>query len=174
MWWLVLKIFFVRILDVSLGTIRTILLVKGRRIVASIVGFIEISIWFAVVREALNVTSSNIWIIFAYAGGFSIGTLIGGFLSEKFIKGSLNIQIITNKNEKLITALRENGYAVSVLDIKGKDDRKPKYMLIMEVDKKDFNHLEVLIKKLDNKAFVVVNETKYVHNGFFREHIKIK
>ncbi len=173
MQWLILKVFLARTLDVALGTIRTILLVKGRKIIASIVGFIEISIWFAIVKEALNVASSSVWIIFAYAGGFSVGTLIGSLLSERFIKGSLNIQIITSKNEKLVASLREYGYAVSVLDIKGKDDRRPKYMLIMEVDKKDFNHLQALIKKLDTKAFVVVNETKYVHNGYFREHIKI-
>lgn len=45
-------------------------------------------------------------------------------------------------------------------------------MLIMEVDKKDYSHLQELIKKLDNKAFVVVNETKYVQNGYFREQVK--
>jgi len=170
--WLALKIFLVRILDVSMGTVRMILLVKGRRIIASIVGFIEISIWFAVVREALNTSVSNIWIVFAYAGGFAIGTLIGSFLSKQFIKGSLNIQIITSKNKKLVNSLRENGYAVSVLDIRGKDDSQPKYMLIMEVDKKDYSHLQELIKKLDSKAFVVVNETKYVQNGYFREQVK--
>ncbi len=166
---LIVKIFFVRILDVSMGTIRMILLVKGKRTIASIVGFVEISLWFTVVREALNTTESNIWVVFAYAGGFSIGTLIGSLLSEKFIKGSFNIQIITNKDHQIVSSLRDQGYAVSVIDIQGIDDSKQKHMLIMEVNKNDFNHLQKLIKKLDKDAFIVVSETKYVQNGYFRE-----
>ena len=103
---LYIKIFLVRILDVSLGTVRMILLVKGKRLISSIVGFIEISIWFSVVREALNTSTSNIWIIFAYAGGFAAGTYIGGFISDKFIK-VLGVQIITNKNNKMLVKLRK-------------------------------------------------------------------
>ncbi|MDD2181078.1 MAG: DUF5698 domain-containing protein [Bacilli bacterium] len=169
---LVLKIFLIRILDVSMGTVRMILTVKGKKIIASIVGFIEISIWFAIVREALNTSTSNIWIIFAYAGGFAVGTLVGAMLSERFIKGSLNVQVITKRNKKIINTLRDYGYAVSVIDVQGKDDKQPKSMLILEVNKKDFNHLQDLIRKLDNKAFIVVNETKYVQNGYFRQNAK--
>lgn len=166
---LCLKVFFVRILDVSLGTVRTILLVKGKKMVASVVGFIEISIWFAVVKEALTTTESNIWIIIAYAGGFSVGTLVGSYISEKFIKGNINLQIITEKSKKLISVLREHGYAVSVIDIKGKDEETARNMLFMDIDKKDFNHVKNLIRSVDSKAFVVGNETKLVENGYFKK-----
>lgn len=166
---LYLKIFLVRILDVSLGTVRMILLVRGKRTISSIVGFIEISIWFAVVREALNTSTSNLWIIFAYAGGFAAGTYIGSYLSEKFIKGSLGVQIITKKNNKMLSHLRDSGYAVSVVDIKGFDEKTDKYMLFIEVNKRHFNHLQNLVKSIDKKAFIVVTETKYVQNGYFKQ-----
>ncbi len=172
MWILALKVFLVRIFDVSMGTIRMILVVKGKKIIGSIVGFIEVAIWFAVVREAINTDVSSLLIVFAYAGGFSIGTLIGGYLSEKFIKGSLNVQVVSNRNKKLANFLRDNGYAVSVVGVQGIDESNENDMLIMEVDKKDFKHLRDLIKKCDNKAFIVVNETKYVQNGYFRESVK--
>ena len=94
-----IKIFLVRILDVSLGTFRTILIVKGKKAIASIVGFIEVAIWFAIVREALNVSDASIWIIIAYAGGFATGTFIGSFLSEKFIEGNFGVQVITNVHD---------------------------------------------------------------------------
>lgn len=165
---LYLKIFLVRILDVSLGTIRMILSVKGKRTVSSIVGFIEVAIWFAIVKEALNTTGSNLWIIFAYAGGFGSGTYIGGLLSEKFIKGSFGVQIISNRNTKLVSALRESGYAVSVMDVKGKDEASEKHMLFVEVDRKYLAHLQNLVKSIDKKAFIVVTETKYVQNGYFK------
>lgn len=41
-------------------------------------------------------------------------------------------------------------------------------MLFIEIDKKDISHLKNMIKKIDEKAFIVVNETKYVQNGYFK------
>lgn len=64
---LCLKIFFVRIIDVSLGTVRTIITVKGRRVVASMVGFVEVFVWFLIVREALNTDEVSIWIAVSYS-----------------------------------------------------------------------------------------------------------
>ena len=88
MLFLLIKIFVVRIIDVSLGTFRTILTVKGKRTYASAIGFIEVLIWFLIVREALNTDAGGIIVGIAYAGGFSTGTFIGGLLSEKFISYS--------------------------------------------------------------------------------------
>lgn len=165
---LCIKIFFIRILDVSLGTIRTILIIKGKNITASITGFIEVAIWFAVVREALNTEETSLWVIVAYAGGFAIGTLVGSILSEKFIQGNLGVQVITEHKDTIIKTLHEKGYAVSVIDVRGKNEDNLKYMLFIEINKKKFDHLRKIIKNLDPKAFIVVNETKYVQNGYFK------
>ena len=56
------KIFFVRIIDVSLGTARTIIMVRGKGLIASIIGFFEVFVWFLIVREALNTTESGLFI----------------------------------------------------------------------------------------------------------------
>ena len=118
---LCLKIFFVRILDVSMGTVRTIITVKGRRVLASMVGFIEVFIWFLIVREALNTTETSIWIAVSYSLGFATGTYIGSLLSDIFISGTLGLQIITsNDDQEMIRILRENGYAVTVVDVRGR------------------------------------------------------
>ena len=164
---LCLQIFFARILDVSLGTIRTILTVKEKKLIAAIIGFIEATVWFIVVQEALNTSTTSLWIVFPYAGGFAFGTYIGSFISTKFIKGSLNVQIITSsKNEQLVKQLRQEGYAVSVIDARGKDGNK--YLLLVEIDKKNLTKLQKLVHKLDNKPFIIVDDTKYVQNGFIK------
>ena len=82
---LCLKIFFIRICDVSLGTVRMIVTVKGKTLLASLIGFIEVLIWFLVVKEALNTDSTSIFVALSYAGGYATGTLVGGTLSKKFI-----------------------------------------------------------------------------------------
>ena len=43
-----LFIFCLRLADVTLGTIRTVLVMRGVRFVAALVGFFEIIIWVAV------------------------------------------------------------------------------------------------------------------------------
>lgn len=166
---LCIKIFFVRIIDVSLGTLRTIITVKGKNLLASMVGFIEVFVWFVIAREALNTGVNSIWIAISYSLGFATGTYIGGFLSDKFISGNLGVQVVTSsKDDKLIKKIRDEGYGVSVVDIKERDDKKEKYMLFIEIDKRHMGNLKNMIKKIDDKAFIVVNETKYVQNGYFK------
>ena len=88
---------------------------------------------------------------------------------DRFISGNLGVQVVTStKNDKLIDEIKKQGYGISVVDIKGRYDKKDKYMLFIEIDKKDISHLKNMIKKIDEKAFIVVNETKYVQNGYFK------
>lgn len=169
MLFLCIKIFFVRILDVSLGTVRTILLVKGRKFSAAFVSFIEVSIWFTIVREALSTTSDSPWIVISYAGGFAMGTIIGSMISERFIKGNFSLQVITDNNTTLVEALRIEGYAVSVIDVKGRDENINKYMLFIEIDRKNMTNVKALIKKMDADAFIVANEARHVENGFIKK-----
>lgn len=164
---LCIKIFLVRILDVSLGTLRTIITIKGKAIIAALVGFIEVFIWFLIVREALNTDVTSIWIAFSYSLGFATGTYIGSFLSNKFIKGNLSIQVITD-DYNIVDSIRKNGYGVSVLDVEGHNKENKKYMLLIEITNNKLQDIRSLIKSLDPNAFVIVNETKYVQNGFFK------
>ena len=126
---LCIKIFFARILDVSLGTFRTLLVVKGKRLIASTIGFIEITVWFLIVREALNTAETSLWVAFAYAGGFAAGTYLGGFISEKFIKGNFTVQVITENKDKLVKVLRDKGYGVSVINVKEKKKERKIYFI---------------------------------------------
>ncbi len=165
---LCLKIFFARIVDVSLATFVTVLTVKSKRGVATILGFIDVIIWFLVVREALNTKIDSIWIALSYAAGYAVGTFIGTTLSNVLINGKISVQVILDylANDQ-IDSIRNEGFAVSQIECTGKDNTK-KLMLFIEVDKKSLNTLKKIISKIDNNAFMVINETKLVENGFFK------
>lgn len=164
---LCIKVFFVRILDVSMGTFRTVITVKGNRIMATIISFFEALIWFIIVKEALTTDMKSIWIALAYAGGFSIGTYTGSLVSTRFIKGTVGLQVIlSNQNDSIVEQLRKRGYGVSVVDVRGQKN-EIKYMLLIEIHNNRYGELSSLIKKLDDKAFIVASETKYVVNGYF-------
>ena len=165
---LCIKIFIARVIDVTLATFVTILNVKGEKIKATIIGFIDVIIWFLVVKEALNTKLESIWIALAYAGGYALGTFLGGTLSNLLIKGKISVQVILDYLPLEETdKIRDAGYAVSQIECTGKEGSK-KSMLFIEVDKKMLNDLKELIMKIDKNAFIVVNETKYVENGFFK------
>lgn len=164
---LCLKIFFVRILDVSLGTIRTMFVVKGKKLISSMIGFFEILVWFLVVKEALQTESNSIFIAISYSLGFATGNYIGALLSDKLITGNVSVQVFTNNNN-LEKILREYGYGVSSVVYTGYEEEEHKHMLFINVDKKKEKALRELIKKNDKEAFIIVNETKYVENGYFK------
>ncbi len=162
---LCIEIFLARIIDVSLGTIRTVIVVKGKNFIGSFLGFIEVTVWFLVVDQALSNANNNIFIVISYSLGFAVGTYIGGIISKKFIKSKLEVQVITSCNiDDMIKAIRDNGYAVSIFKL---EEKQNKYMLFMEVNSNKFNNLKRIIKMYDKKAFIVVNETMFVQNGYF-------
>ena len=159
LFYLCLKIFFVRIIDVSLGTVRTIMSVRNKNFIASIIGFVEVTVWFLVVREALNTDTNSFFIVFSYAAGFSTGTYIGGIVSSRYIKGFMSVQIIT-KCRGLIDILRNKGYGVSVIDVKGMDSFS--YLLLIQINSNNLESLKNLVSSYDDHAFIVISETKYV------------
>ncbi len=163
---LCLKVFIVRIIDVSLGTFRTMQMVKGKALFSTIIGFFEVLIWFLVVKEAINTANTSIFIALSYAGGFATGTYLGMYISDKYIAELLSIEIITEKYELLIKELRKNGYAVTAIEVANESKNK-KYMLFLSINSYSYNKFNKILKEIDKNAFLVINESKYTRNGYY-------
>ena len=163
---LCLKIFIARLIDVSLGTFRTINTVKGKNLIAALIGLVEIIVWFLVVKEALSTENNSMWIVISYALGFSVGTYIGGIISKLFIKTNLEVQVVLSNNDNnIVKRIRKEGYGVTLVSAYGANSKKN--MLYIQIRNKSLKDLKRLLNELDNKAFIVVNEAKYVENGYF-------
>ena len=159
-------IFFARAIDVTFGTLKTIYMVKGKALKTAIIAFVEVFIWFVVAREALNTEINSLWIPISYALGYSTGTLVGTFISNHFVSGLVCVQVITKKdNSKLIETLREKGYGISIMELKNDYDKVKREMLLIEIQKKSLKELKNIIELNDPSAFIIVNDSKVVHNG---------
>lgn len=166
---LCIQVFACRIVDVSLGTVRTILTVKDKIAAASAIGFVELFVWFVIVRTALDSSADSLWIAISYAAGFATGTYAGGKLAGKFLKGILNVQIVTSsKDDRLVQRIREAGFAVSVLNVNSSQFGDEKYMLIIEIRSDTLQQLKNTVYAHDPGAFFMVRETKFIQNGFFK------
>lgn len=170
---LCIKIFFVRIIDVSLGTVRTVLTVKDKSVLASLIGFIEVLIWFMIVKDALNNESNSFVVAIFYALGFACGTYVGGLLAKVFSnKSVVTVQIVIRKiNEKVIDILYTQGYALTRLEVSGYHDENL-ILLFIETNNNQIKKLKSIVKQYDKNAFIVISDTKAVYNGYFSEKYK--
>ena len=78
----------------------------------------------------------------------------------------MSVYVISDKYEKIVNVLRENEFGVSSLNIKGMDNDK--VMLLIQINSSSLDKLKSIINKYDSKAFVIINDTKYVQNGFIK------
>ena len=160
-----------RVVDVALGTIRTVLNVKGKSYAATAIAFVEAALYFLIIREALSFNADgleNYLIAIAYAVGFSLGTLCGGFVTSKIIKSKINVQIVTtSKNEDFVNALSEAGFGATILEATGANQKEKRFMILIETDNKKLKKLKAIIDQYDPKAFVIISDIKSTQNGYF-------
>ncbi len=151
------KIFLSRILDVSLSSVRTMFVVKCNKIMASLIAFVEIFIWFYAAKEALVSNSTSLCIVVSYALGYATGTFIGTLINEKFISGIYSLKVsLKGVNEKKIKKL--SSICLDVVSLKGED----KNILFLEVDKKNYKELVNNIYIIDKSASIVINDAKFI------------
>lgn len=157
-------IFIARICDVSLATVRMILVVKGKRYPAAAIGFIEASIYITALSRIMK-NINDPWKIVAYGLGFACGTLLGSFIEEKLALGHVALEVIPNPGtqDELLKAMRTMGFGVTVLTGEGMTGEK--MVMLVSADRKTLPTLMSLIEEFSPGCFVTVLETKSVKGG---------
>jgi uncharacterized protein YebE (UPF0316 family) len=152
-------IFFSRIADVSLGTLRITMVSRGYKLQSAVLGFFEVLIWVIVVAQLL--TNLDHWINYvAYAAGFSAGTFIGLYIEDMMKVGTVLVRIITlNRSEELKEALKEAGVAVTSVDAKGGYNDVKVIFTVMK--RKKLNKVFHIVKEIDPEAFFSTEDVKY-------------
>ena len=164
-----LKVFCCRVLDVTLGSLRTVLVVREKNKTAALIGFCEILIWYLIVRDALTFDGPVLPIALSYAAGYATGTFVGGTLAKRLIGGHVTVHTVTGeRNEEIPAALRKAGYGITVLNVEGSEYGEPKYLILADLDKSALAEYEKLVKSMDPKAFLLVQETKQTLGGYRR------
>ncbi len=116
-----LLIFVLRIVDVSLGTLRIGFLVRGAKGLAGIFGFVESLIWLIAAAQVLSNLDSPLKFI-AYAGGYAAGTMLGVTVERWLAIGETIMRVVMPVDSPPVEdALRENGFYVTVLNARGRD-----------------------------------------------------
>ncbi len=156
-------IFLARISDVSLGTMRIILISKGYRTIAPILGFIESFVWILAVSQIMK-NLDNLYYFVVYAAGFAFGTYIGMLLENKLSLGQVIVRIITKYNASdLVAKLIKEDFNLTTTDA---DGQFGKVKIIFMVMKREYlNDAIKIIQEYNPHAFYTVEDVKFVRDG---------
>lgn len=160
-----LIVFFARVLDVSLGTLRIIFTSRGKRRIAPFLGFVEVFIWIVVVSQVVqNVHSLPAYL--GYAAGFAVGTYVGMKIEDRLALGTLVLRIIIAKGaEPLTAALRAAGFGVT--SVNGQGAQGEVRLLYTVVPRKSLGIVTHIIHDTRPGTFFSVEEVRSSEMGIF-------
>jgi uncharacterized protein YebE (UPF0316 family) len=160
-----LLIFVARVCDVTLGTIRIIFVSRGQKILAPLVGFVEILIWLTAIGKIMQ-NLGNVYCYLAYAAGFAAGNFVGIYIEEKLAMGVFLIRIITKKEAaRLIAGLNSEGYGATSITAQGSTGQ---VAIVYSVIKRgDLDRVLEIIKQFNPKAFYSIEDVRFVSRGVF-------
>jgi uncharacterized protein YebE (UPF0316 family) len=165
-WLGALTIFGLRITDMSLDTLRMLFVVRGRRNIVWVLGFLQSAVFvIAITRVLSNLT--NPLTVLGYAAGFATGNVIGMFVEERLAVGHIQLQIVTTgRGAALAKALRDSGFGVTEIWARGKDGTV--LLLNTSVLRKDLAHARQIVHETDQDAFMTSEDVRPIRRGFWR------
>jgi uncharacterized protein YebE (UPF0316 family) len=154
-WLLAVGVFFLRIVDVSLGTLRTISVVQGRTWRSVVIGFVEVLIWVAVVSQVAVRVHDNPILLVAFAGGFAAGNACGILLERRLAMGTCVVRMIASRESAGIAdRLRSMGFVITSFEGQGRDG--PRTLLFTSCPRRDLAEVVSAAAELDPSLFYTV------------------
>ena len=165
-WLGALGIFALRISDMTCDTLRLLFVVRGRKGIAWVLGFVQSVIFVIAITSVLQHLDNPLNII-GYAGGFATGNVVGMLIEERLAIGHVKVSIVTQHlGTALCQVLRDAGFGVTEIPARGRDGMVS--MLSVSVLRKDVSKVEDIVHGTDKEAFVISEDVRPLRRGFWR------
>ena len=152
-------VFFARICDVSIGTVRTIITVQGRTAIAFVLAVFEIIIWISVVSAVIHQVKEQPILVVFYAFGYATGNVVGILVERKLAFGVIILKVLTrDAGQEIADYLRQKGQPVTVFT--GEGMRGPIKELYIACRRRDLKWILPEVKRLDSRAFYVIEQAR--------------
>jgi len=163
-WTLAGIIFFLRIIDVSLGTVRTITVVNGRLRLSVVLGFFEILVWMTAISQVILRLREHPLLILAYAAGFATGNAVGIVLERKLAFGQCVVRMISKEGKDIAGVLSSLGRVVGVF--RSEVNGSPSRLVFATLARRNLAEAIRRARTLDPELFYIVDrfsETSHIH-----------
>lgn len=159
-----LLIFFARICDVSINTVRIIYVLGGRKFTSTLLGFFESLIWLMAIRQIFEHLDN--WICYvAYPAGFAAGIFVGMIIEEKIAYGKVIVRIITRKDVTvLLQYLNKNSMRYTYVKAEGPDGQENLVFTVLQRELLD-ELLETLKEMLPTAFYTVEKVNRAAESG---------
>ncbi len=152
-------IFLARVTDVSIGTVRIIVVSRGIRVLAAVLGFFEVMLWLLAIRQIMQ-NLNNPFNYIAYAAGFAMGNFTGISIERRLLVSNVMVRVITRKDSSaLISFLRGQGYGVTAVDAQGMEGSVK--IIFTVVNRKNLSEIVGMVNKFNPNAFYTIEEMKF-------------
>lgn len=159
-------IFGLRIIDVSMSTVRILLAVRGYKMAVPVIGFFEVLVWVFAAGNAIRFLDSG-WHLLGYAGGFATGNVVGLLLEERMAIGFATVRVVsTHAGVEMADALRTIGFGVTEFGGQGRDGRVE--LIYTVCRRRDIERVIDEIERWDSQAFITVEEPRDIRWGWMQ------
>lgn len=156
-----------KMMEISIQSLKTVMMVKGERLKAALLGFLECIIWGLVISSIITTLGNNFLLLLFYGFGYAVGLFLGSLLESKIALGTTHIELIANEdNTKKITEfLKENNRGFTIFE--GKGSKENVNMILIIVQRKEVKSLLKKIRKLcDNQVFEITSDVNKSFGGY--------
>ena len=156
-----------KIIEITIQSLKTCMMVKGQRLKAAGLGFVECTIWGLVISTIIGTLGDNLFLLAFYCVGYATGLFLGSTLEGKIALGTSSLQLIANKENaaKIVEYLKENSRGYTVFDGQGSKDKM--YMIFIVLPRRDVVSVFKQIRKIcENNVFVVVDDVNKYAGGY--------
>ncbi|MBE6547586.1 MAG: DUF2179 domain-containing protein [Ruminococcaceae bacterium] len=156
-----------KIIEISIQSLKTCMMVKGQRLKAAALGFVECVIWGLVIASMIGTLGDNYLLLFFYCLGYAAGLFIGSTIEGKIALGTSNLELIASDDstEKITAYLKSQGKGYTVLEGHGSKDKMN--MIFIVLPRKEMpKTLKEIRRVCDNKVFVVASEVSKYAGGY--------
>ncbi len=164
-----LLIFVAKVFEVSLTTVRNVLIIRGEKGKGSFLAFFEAMVWVVIISTVLsgNILADPVRLV-TYCAAFACGNYVGVIIENKLAIGMACIQAVIGfaQTEEVVQAMRAQGFGVTQLRADGKDG--PVTILMIFLKRKSQNEAISLIKQICPSALITLNDVRHMRNGYTR------
>jgi uncharacterized protein YebE (UPF0316 family) len=164
-WYIVLIVFVAKIIEVTLTTVRIIIVNRGFKLPGAIVSFVEVLIWvFVASRVVSNIAEAPLLGI-AYALGYGVGVYVGSIVEKKLAFGKVLLHVIIPVESvvEVSNYIRGEGVGLTTIDAKGYNSDKS--VLMMYANRKNIEIFKKGILQIEPRALIGESDVVTIDGG---------
>lgn len=156
-----------KILEITIQSLKTCMMVKGQSLKAAALGFVECAVWGLVISTIIGTLGDNLFLLFFYCTGYAVGLFLGSAIESKIALGTSNLQLIADDaNTQEITGyLKANGRGYTVFE--GHGSMEKMNMVFIVLPRKEMSRVLRDIRRIcGGKVFVVASDVSKYAGGY--------